>query len=131
MIVRDAMEHARQWSREKGVWHHAVIDYADRLGFLGLGRPVIFELVSTGLRVRPYDPTEPWQRTRIADVDGARRRLQGVLEMEERQQYKLLSNNCEHVARYIAFGEFRSEQIRTVLTVCAVVGLVVWASKQE
>ena len=49
--------------------------------------------------------------------------------MEERRRYDWLSNNCEHVARFIAFGEFRSEQIRTVAAVGVLVGLLIWAAK--
>ncbi len=115
MISLGRMEYARHWSVEKGVWHYAIIDHADRLGLIGWARPVIVELVPTGLRARPFDPSETWERTAIADTLGALRRLRQLLAMKDRQVYDWFLNNCEHIARYIAFGEFRSEQVQAVV----------------
>lgn len=129
MLVFNGMEHARQWSTEKGVWHHAIIDYADRLGLLGYARPVIIELVPDGMRARPFDPAESWQRTAIEDVDGASHRLRKLFEMEERRRYDWFSNNCEHIARYISSGEFKSEQVQGVVAI-GLVGLLLLALRE-
>lgn len=124
------MYRAHRPAPEKGVTHHAVIDYDDVFGLYDHGGPVVFEIVEQpGLRARPLEPNETWAKWRIADQAGARKRIELLWNSPERHTYDALFNNCEHVATFIEAGEFRSEQVRQAIALGAAVGVVAWIAR--
>lgn len=128
MYVRAGMSLAKQWSKEKGVWHYAIIDWEDRLRLRGGWRPVVVELKPAGPDVRHLESTEQWTLTPIQDARNARRRLLSLLRSPQRLRYDAVANNCEHVAHFVALGEFRSEQVRGFLALAGLgVALVILA----
>lgn len=133
MIVRTGLTglyRAHRPSPEKGVTHHAVIDYDNVLDLRVPGRPVVFEIVEREhLRVRLLEPHEVWTQRRIADQAGARERVELLWNSREQHQYDVLFKNCEHVATYIETGKPRSEQVRGALVVATAVGLLALAAK--
>jgi hypothetical protein len=130
MCARSGMDYARLWCTEKGVWHDAIIDHEDTLGLLDGSRPVVIELLPGGRTIRPFDPRESWTREPVVDCRKARRRLWLVLRSSKRQHYNMLFNNCEHFARFVAFGEFRSPQVRGALTIAVLFGLLFTVGRQ-
>lgn len=127
MYVPYGLEYVKRRSPEKGVWHHAIIDHGDALRLIDGISSVVVELVPTGPQARRFDPAEGWTIERIADQDGALRRLRLLLCSPGRHQYHALFNNCEHFARFIAFGEFRSDQVRAGVAAAAVVAFLALA----
>jgi hypothetical protein len=124
------MSFAKQWSKEKCVWHYAIIDWEDRLRPRGGWNPVVVELKPGGPDVRRLEPNEQWTLMPIHDARNARRRLLELLRSPERLRYDAVVNNCEHVAHFVAFGEFRSEQVREFLTLAGLgVALVLVARR--
>jgi hypothetical protein len=115
MYVRAGMSLAKQWSKEKGVRHYAIIDWEDGLRLRGGWIPVVIEMKPSGPDVRYFQANEQWTLTQIQDARSARRRLLELLRSPERLRYDAVVNNCEHVAHFVAFGEFRSEQVRGFL----------------
>src|SRR5262245_14629039 len=107
------MSLAEQPSADQAVGHFAIIDWEDGLGLLGrLQCPVVVELKPVGWVVRGLKRSERWALTEIPDASAARHRLAAVLRMPGRTNYHLVMNNCEHAARFVAFGDFRSDQVR-------------------
>src|SRR2546426_758374 len=104
-------------SPEKAVRHYAIVDWDDALGLIRHRGPAVVELMPDGPRVRRLMRGERWTHETIPNVHGARRRLLLLLRSPARLRYDPLANNCEHVARYVAFGGFRSEQVRGAITI--------------
>lgn len=128
MYVRAGMSLAKQWSKEKGVWHYAIIDWEDWLRLRGGWKPVVVELKPGGPDIRYLESTEQWTLTPIQDARNARQRLLELLWSPQHLRYDAVANNCEHVAHFVAFGEFRSEQVRGFLALAGLgVALVILA----
>jgi hypothetical protein len=123
------MSLAKQWSKERGVWHYAIIYWEDWLRLRGGWNPVV-ELKPGGPDVRRLESNEQWTLAPIHDARNARQRLLELLRSPQRLRYDAVSNNCEHVAHFVAFGEFRSEQVRGFLVLAGLgVALVLVARK--
>jgi hypothetical protein len=112
VYVQFGLSFAKQWSNEKLVEHYAIIDHHNSLRTLRGWGAVVLELIPGGLRIRQLQSDESWEQVPIADQTGARTRLLNSLRSPLRSHYVALSNNCEHWARSIAFGESRSEQVK-------------------
>jgi hypothetical protein len=127
MYVPRGLAYVKRRSPEKGVWHHAIVDHGDALHLIDGMSSIVVELVPAGPQARRFDPPEDWTREQITDQDGALRRLRLLLCSPERHQYHALFNNCEHFTRFIAFGEFRSDQVRAGVAAVVVVALLALA----
>jgi hypothetical protein len=126
MYIPSSMSFAKQWSSEKRVEHYVLIDWRNSLGTLRwhLG-PVVLEMMPRGPQARPLGTGEHWAHKKIADAGDAQRRFRAWQRSGERWRYDALSNNCEHWARYIAFGEPLSEQVRGWTAVAGIV-CILW-----
>src|SRR5206468_10276551 len=98
------------------VQHYAIIGSSFSLGVVRTWGQVVLELMPDGPRVRSLGRDEVWQTEPIRDLIGARIRIRELTGSEQKHRYDAISNNCEHWARYIAFGESRSEQVSGIAT---------------
>ena len=87
--------------------HYAILDIGNVLARPGVFAPVLYELrPRLGLTVTT-DLSRLKTARRIADESGAISRFeQGVAD----QDYRLFTNNCEHFARFVAYGDRSSSQ---------------------
>jgi hypothetical protein len=125
MYRPSGMTYATRAISGKPFRHHAVFDWDNPLGLVRVGVPVVIELLPIGPHARPFVAGEAWQGTPVSDLGSARQRLWLLLQSPEKHRYHALFNNCEHFARFVAFGEFRSEQVRGIVTV----GLLLWGAR--
>jgi hypothetical protein len=128
VYVTERLSFAKRWSKEKRVWHYAIIDWSDSMGNCGYQVSVVIELVPEGLRARPLLQGEVWYSAQIFDLGGARARLRRMIQCAAWIKYDALGNNCESFARWIAFGRRESHQVASGLlfaglTTCAVAAL--------
>ena len=102
--------------------HYAILDAGNVLRRFGVTAPTIYHLRPEGL-VWTTDLGRVQTSQKIADEMGAVARFQDALT---RPIYSLLTNNCEHFARFVAFGDRSSAQavVLGVAGVVAAVGLV-------
>jgi len=122
---------AKRYSREKGVWHFAVLDFSGWLVRGGIFGGVI-ELLPDGPSIREVSGSESWEfLEEIHDVAGALRRLRHALALPHLHTYSALGNNCESFARWIAFGRRESHQVRDGILLAAGLTLVIGAVRRK
>ena len=117
-----------QVSPMKGVEHHAILDVGNRMRCQDVGRwqDMIVHQTPPAIRREPAAGTGHWNvLQRIADEGGSIRRLVAVCA---NPGYCVISNNCEHFARYIASGIRESHQLQRVGAVALVLGMIAWAA---
>ena len=120
---------ARRYSSEKGVHHFGILDVGNHLGYEAAREPVMIHMVSPHVRAEWFSTTGHWDMFEpITDVPGAVARLQQALGLP---CYDLVFNNCEHFARYVATGVRESRQVKEVLTLAGVVGIVAFAMTRK
>lgn len=102
--------------------HYAILDAGNVLRRFGVTAPTIYHLRPEGL-VWTTDLSQVQSVQKIDDESGAVARFQEALT---RPVYHLLTNNCEHFARFVARGDRSSGQAVAlgVVGVVAAVGLV-------
>ncbi len=102
--------------------HYAILDAGNVLRRFGVTVPTIYHLRPEGL-VSTTDLSRVQSAQKVDDESGAVARFQEALT---RPVYRLLTNNCEHFARFVAFGDRSSGQAVAlgVAGVVAAVGLV-------
>jgi len=87
--------------------HYGILDIGNVLGGAPSGAPILYQLTPSGVVGAPIDQEltiVDW----IGDIDAARARFTQALQ---RPQYDLVTNNCEHFARYVAYGRRESSQV--------------------
>jgi hypothetical protein len=120
---RDGLYLVTQRSPAKGVDHYGVVDCGNHFGFPHYSAldSVVFHQTPPRMRCDWVQYTGSWKLLdRIVDEAGARTRLLEVLA--NKPGYHLIVNNCEHVARYVAYGKSESSQLTAGV---ALVGLTV------
>ena len=80
------------------------------------------------------EDNERWVREREIDINTLKRRADRAGRILSQKEYDLLGFNCEHLARYLATGEYSSRQIEekvkavgtgVMMGVCASIGAFV------
>jgi hypothetical protein len=116
-----------QQSQKKGVEHHAILDVGNCLRYRDVypTSPIIIHQTPPSIRREPFVSTGDWRMVmKIEDVLIARRRLLAVCS---KPLYRVIDNNCEHFARYVATGKRESHQVQAVGFVGVLIGLA-WAA---
>ncbi len=111
MHLINQMFFANQRIPGKAADHYAIIGSGLQFGFPGIWGSVVLELTPNGPGVRALRKEEQWTLKPIQDSTGARFRAKELFGSKDRWTYDLLANNCEHWARYIAYGTRKSEQV--------------------
>lgn len=123
----DGLYLIRQESPSKGVTHYGILDVGNRLrtpGLLPYG-PVVIHQVPPAIRCDWLSATGEWLIVgHIADEQAALGRLRAALA---KPAYHLTANNCEHFARFVAYGRKESTQVQgaALLVGAAVVAMIV------
>lgn len=120
----DGLYWLRQEADKFGLDHEAISDVGNRLHLSNVhfGHPVVVHQKPPGITFEYVEDTGPWIVVeKIADEHAAIERLNQALTNPE---YNLLSNNCEHFARYVATGVPESKQLQKAV-VCTLLGVVV------
>lgn len=127
--LQDGLYLMVQHSAEKGVDHYGILDIGNNLGYLAAVEPVVVHQSPPAIRANWLSATGAWRITaRIIDTAGALLRLRAALA---NRNYDLLGNNCEHFARYVAYGRRESGQLQGALIVVGLFGLLVIALRSE
>jgi hypothetical protein len=114
---------ARPYSREKRVWHEALIDFSGWLVPSGACGGVL-ELVPAGPRRRWLSAAEceQWEHlNEVHGIAGAITSLQYALSRPEMVTHSGLFNNCQSFARWVAYGRHESPQVTTGVLCAGVV----------
>ena len=115
----------RQHSSAKGVHHFGILDVGNHLAYHTVYDHVVVHLTHPVVRADWLSATGHWEvLAKIVDVAGALGRLRHAVN---RPCYDLVFNNCEHFATYVATGVRESRQVKEVLTLAGVVGIVAFA----
>lgn len=121
--ILDGMYLVVQRSERKGVVHEAIL-IAQRWfddTFIDASDPIVVHQVPPRIRRDQALDTGPWMIVaKIADGAGAMRRLMVAIRTPN---YHLLWNNCQHFARYIAYGKKESPQVQTAFVILGTVWL--------
>ena len=120
------------WVKRKSQYplieHHGILVVGEPLQAFGIHNlePIVVHQSYPGMRVEWASSTGSWYPIGQIPADHIPSALSRVSAAFAQPGYDLLSNNCEHVARYIAIGEKRSTQ---VIGIAAVVLLLatIWA----
>lgn len=127
--LQDALYLVVQHSPEKGVDHYGILDIGNNLRYPDALEPVVVHQSPPVIRADWLSATGAWGIAgRIVDTAGALLRLRAALS---NPSYDLLGNNCEHFARYVAYGKRESGQVQQALVVVGVIGLLVIAIRSE
>lgn len=119
----------RQYSSTKGVHHFGILDVGNLLGYPMAGDHVVVHLTHPMVRTDRLSATGYWEvLAQINDVEGALARLRQALKYP---RYDLVFNNCEHFARYVATGVRESRQVRDILSLAGIVGVVLLANTRR
>lgn len=118
---------AKRRSPEKMVDHYGIIDIGNRALRPNVSPtyPAVYHINAAGLH---WDylahAGDGWQLLgRITDEDAA---VERIGQATANPRYDLLENNCEHFARWVAFGTKTSMQLQWAGFLLAA-GLTVWA----
>lgn len=107
--------------RDLGKDHYGLLDVGGQLGYPTGVYAAVFDLSPLKVRFRPFVATE-WQIIGWThDVHAARTRF---TEACADSTYRLFDNNCEHFARYVVSGTRESTQVKSLLAVACVIGLI-------
>lgn len=110
--------------------HYGIMDVGNRLGQSqgAYFRPLVVHLGPPAVRADWLEDLGSAQVLgRIYDEAGAIRRLN---EAMQNPNYSAFDNNCEHFARYIAYGKRESIQLQWAVIGVAAVGLILYASRR-
>lgn len=119
----------RQYSTAKGVHHFGILDVGNHLACHAVRDHVVVHLTHPTVRADWLSATGQWEvLEQIVDTPGALARLCHALN---HPCYDLLSNNCEHFARYVATGVRESRQVRDILTLVGVFGIALLTSTRR
>jgi len=115
-----------------GADHYGVLIAGKALNFLWFPayKPVVVHRTSE-MRVELAEMTGQWLVLDQVRSDQAQTAVARARAVFNDPQYYLLTNNCEHTARYIFSGEKRSTQVGNFVIALAV-GAAIWsASRRE
>lgn len=127
--LQDGLYLVVQHSPEKGVDHYGVLDVGNNLRYLTAIEPVVVHQSPPAIRADWLSATGAWQvADRIVDTAAALVRLRAALE---NPSYDVLGNNCEHFARYVAYGKRESGQVQGAVVVVGLIGLLIFAIRSE
>ncbi len=107
--------------------HYGIMDVGNHLRYSqgAIFRPLVVHLGPPAVRVDWLQDLESVEVLgRIYDERGAIRRLN---EAMRNPNYDAFNNNCEHFARYIAYGRRESIQLQWFVIGAAAVGLFLYA----
>src|SRR5579862_3180299 len=104
--------------------HYGILDVGNRLRRSGVVGPVVYQLAPRGV----IATEETTNLTIVAPVIDEMLAAVRFEEALKKSQYDLLTNNCEHFARFVAFGTSVSGQAQLLglAGVAAVFGLIVF-----
>jgi len=120
-----------QRSAEKGVDHYGILDIGNRRGApLDGPDPVIMHQRPPRITANWLYETGTWRVLyKIPDEDAALERLRLALYDPT---YAVLRHNCEHFARFVAFGVWESKQVQAGgWVVIGLITLAVMAPSEE
>jgi hypothetical protein len=125
--LADGLYFVRQRSIEKRVDHYGILDIGNRRRNLRFGRaPVILHQVRPRIRADWLRNTGRWQVLhKIEDEAAALGRVEIALTDPN---YVLLRHNCEHFARFVAFGTWESKQLQAAGLLTGMVALAIIAT---
>ena len=112
-----------QESDGKSVDHYGILDVGNRLKIDQARfsrQPVVVHQTPPSIQSEwLQETTGEWNvEGKIADETRAKDRL---IEAARDPSYRLFSNNCEHVARYVAYGVRESRQVQLAVAVLGTV----------
>lgn len=122
---------ARQPATKAGVGaHFGIIDVGNRRRAPTRRRePVVWHLRQPGITTSWLHETEPWQiLDKIRNEAAALQRLR--IAQQYNPRYAIHRDNCEHFARFIAYGRWESKQVQAV-TVIGLITLVALAADED
>jgi hypothetical protein len=127
----DGLYLATHWSANKRVEHFLILDIGNRLGIEGVdgSNPVVVHQCPPMIRTDwLQDVGACLLRTKIEDEAAAIERLHFALR---NPQYALFFHNCEHFARWVAFGVWESEQLQAAGWVVGLTAVAIAALDDE
>jgi len=123
-----------QESDGKSVDHYGILDAGNRLGIEEARfsrQPVVVHQRPPSIQWNWLRETGKWRvKGKIADEAMAKARIK---KAARDPLYRLFSNNCEHFARYVAYGIRESWQVQLTVAVLgtAFVSALVYASSRK
>jgi hypothetical protein len=128
--LADGLYFVRQYSREKGVDHYGILDIGNRRRAPGYsGTPVILHQLRPRIRADRLHKTGTWQVLyKIDDEAAALKRVKIALSDPD---YALLRHNCEHFARFVAFGVRESKQLQAAGWLTGIITLAIIGTEDE
>lgn len=127
----DGLYFAVQRSAAKGFDHYGIIDIGNRRRASSMDKlhPVVRHQRPPGITADWLRDTGDWQLThRIADEAAALERIRIALTDPV---YAALRHNCEHFARWVAFGVWESKQLQAAGWIAGLSMLVIAAFNDE
>lgn len=102
----------KQSTKIPGAEHYGVLVAGRPLRSLGVpsNQPVLIHR-ELGMRADWADGTGEWKMVEQVPADQIQSALARARKVFNEPNYDLLTNNCEHTARYIVSGEKRSTQV--------------------
>ena len=130
-VYADGLYLATQPPANKRVEHFLIADIGNRLGTVGVdgSRPVVVHQCPPMIRTDwLQDVGGCFLRYKIEDEAAAIERLQFALHDP---QYAVLWHNCEHFARWVAFGTWESKQLQAVGWIVGLTAVTIAALNDE
>jgi len=122
----------RQSTKIRGAEHYGVLVAGEPLRFFRIPRnqPLVIHR-DRNMRADWADTTGVWEMIDRVPPDQIRPAVARAMKVLNEPGYDLLTNNCEHTARYITSGEKRSTQVGWYVTAAAVVAGLIWLSNRD
>ena len=126
----DGLYFGVQWSVAKRLYHYGILIVGSRPRLWQLGAmPMAVHQSPPGVRFEPLYATGPWLiQHKIEDEATAIARLNIALNNPD---YRVLWHNCEHFARWVAFGTWESKQLHTAGWVVGVTAVAIVALNND
>ena len=115
-----------------GAEHYGVLVAGEPLRSFGIpsNQPLLIHR-EVDMRADWADETGTWKMVEQVPTDQTQSVLARARKVFNEPDYHLLTNNCEHTARYIISGEKRSTQVGWYLGAGLAVAAVIWLIKRS
>jgi hypothetical protein len=115
----------KQSTKIPGAQHYGVLVAGEPLRWIPHNEPVVIHR-TLDMRADWADTTGVWELVEQVPPDQTQSAVARASMVFDEPDYYLLTNNCEHTARYITSGEKRSTQVGWYLGVGAAIATVIW-----
>jgi hypothetical protein len=111
--------------------HYGVLIAGGPLGFFGIpsNQPVVIQRTEQ-IQAEWADTTGNWDLVDEVPPDQIAPALARASKVFADPNYYLLTNNCEHTARYIIYGEKKSTQVNGWVTAGVATAALIWLFNQ-